>query len=275
MSRAQRGAVAGLVSVPTTQKPHELTRARSAALRDACDAFVPDPRRSRVASLRRAVGFAARGHLAERAGFMPDQCFMVTATYADAAGWEPNHVRSWLDNIRHWCVRNGFQCRYVWVAELQQRGAMHYHLALFLPASAYLPSSDAQGWWPHGVTRTERAKAAVPYLMKYLSKGTELHQLPKGARMYGVGGLQHSLRRARRWLRLPAFVRARSDVFDAWSPATGGGWWSPDHDIVIPSEFRRSWLGDRYGLVRVADYGRPFQADGPFTWLHRRPEVLQ
>jgi len=260
----------GLVSVPTTDKR---LPSPSESLRSALGAFVPDPDRSRIAKLRRAVGFSARAHLAERPGFRSDAVLMLTATYRDGAEWEPGHVRAWLKNVREWFKARGKVCRYVWVAELTKRGRVHYHVALWMPSGEFLPASDAAGWWPHGSTRTERARAAVPYLLKYLSKGgtAEAHKLPSGARMYGVGGLEFAMRRARRWLGLPGFVQSRSDIFDSWHRATGGGWCSPEL-VVIPSEFQRVWAGDSFALLRVADYGRPFNPSGPFTWVHRRPE---
>lgn len=222
---------------------------------------------ARVARMRRAVGFAARAHGTAPAGRRPDQCVMVTATYAPGVEWAPEHVSEWLQRARQWLGRRGLRMRYVWVAEMQARGAVHYHLAVWLPLGMRLPKSDAAGWWPHGMTRTEVAERAVPYLMKYLSKG-EAAKYPKGLRTYGVGGLEHSMRRAARWLRLPSFVQARADIFDEWDRAPGGGWRTPD-GIVVPSEYVRAWLGDRWGCLRVVDYGRPFQAAGPFSWLHR------
>jgi len=259
---------AGLVSIPTSGRSEVSERAD--AMRQAVGGFVPDPHRGRIARLRRSVGFAARGHLAERRGFRPDQVFMVTATYADGAEWRPRHVSAWIKHIRAWCQARGYACRYVWVAELQKRGAIHYHLALWLPAEAYLPDSDAAGWWPHGSTRTERARAAVPYLMKYLSKGGApgSFNLPEGARMFGIGGLEHSLRRARRWLGYPAFIKARADIHADWRRAPGGGWADPE-GVVIPGEFVRTWLGDAYGLLRVVDYGRPFPVDGAYSAFPR------
>jgi hypothetical protein len=280
------GAVGGLVSVPTTQKspPAPLVSERSEALRAERGGFVPPARAGRVARMRRGLGFAARAHCTPRPGFRPDRCAMVTATYRAGALWEPGHVRTWLDHVRKWCKRRGVECRYVWVAELQEargrrRGEsaealVHYHVALWLPYGVELPFSDACGWWPHGDTRTEWARAAVPYLMKYISKGGGEFRLPNGCRMHGAGGLDHAMRRARRWLGLPAFVQARSDIFDDWRPARGGGWLVPEGDYVVPSEFRRCWLGDAWGLLRVNDHGRPFQAAGPFTWLHRGAKLL-
>lgn len=260
----------GLVSVPT-----KVTHARFAqvdALHGRVGAFRPDPSRVRLSKLRRAVGFAARCHLAPVPGDRIGTVFMVTLTYRAGVDWSPCHMADFVRPLRQWLWRKGLALRFVWVAELQKRGAVHYHVAVWLPADVFLPSPDKRGWWPHGSTRTERARGAVGYLMKYLSKGLgpDDMRLPKGARMYGVGGLEHSMRRARRWLGLPGFVRARADIFDDWRRAFGGGWRSPDGD-VIPSEFERAWVGDGYSLVRVADYGRPFDASGPFTWLERRP----
>lgn len=276
---ARRGLPAGLVSVPTTRPrcnsaittaaAHHMREGLSAS-RPSGAAFVPPAEAGRLARLRRSVGFAARAHTHERPGFRPDTVLMITATYREADSWKPEHVSDWLHRMRKWANRRRIAFRYVWVAELTKAGRVHYHVALWVPAGVFVPASDAEGWWPHGSTRTERARAVVPYLMKYLTKGSASRKLPKGARMHGAGGQEHSLKRAARWLRLPGFVRARSDVYDDWRPAPGGGWSDPE-GFCVPSEYQRVWLGDAFGLIRVADYGRPFQAAGPFTWLSRRP----
>lgn len=286
MNAERTGAVGGLVSVPTRGKrapAHPATATSAEAMRVELAGFIPAARASRVARMRRAVGFSARGHLAERPGFRADRVAMITATYRAGAEWKPGHVKAWLQHVRKWCHRRGIECRYVWVAELQEkraarsgegaRAVVHYHVALWLPHGVNLPFSDACGWWPHGDTRTEWARAAVPYLMKYMSKGSDRLRLPHGCRMHGVGGLEHSLRRAKRWLGLPAFVRARSDIHDEWERVKGGGWFDPKLETVVPSEFKRAWLGDGWGVLRVADYGRPFAADGPFSWIQRGSHV--
>jgi len=230
--------------------------------------------------MRRGIGYSARAHLAVRPGFRSDRCVMLTTTYRPGEQWQPNHVRKLLTHVREWCRRQRVPCRYVWVAELQEkrarrsgegaRAVVHYHIALWLPHGVELPHADAQGWWPHGMTNTEPVRAAVAYLMKYMSKGSQVLSLPDNARMYGVGGLDHVMRRAKRWLGLPGFIQSRADIHDDWRRAKGGGWFHPE-GFVVPSEFKRAWLGDSYGLIRVSDYGRPFDAQGPFTWLHRRP----
>lgn len=270
-------APGGLVSVPTTPTSAEAAayQAREAAkrLRAVLKATEADKARSRIARMRRQVGFAARVHnvQGERPGFRPAYVAMLTLTYADAAQWRPEHLTRFVDRLRAHAKRRGWPLRYVWVAELQRRGAIHYHVALWLPEGVTIPKPDRQGWWPHGSSRIEAARGAVQYLMKYLSKGGEVGQLPRGARMHGAGGMEHEARRARRWLGLPAWIKARADIHDDWRRAPGGGWCDPRYDgMVVPGEHVRAWLGDRWGCVRVRDYGRPFaEAAGPFCWITR------
>jgi len=269
----------GLVTVPTTPKRIDvdhcagLVANESRTLRTALRAVDSDRRKARVAGLRRAVGFSARaiGAALDRPGFRAPHVAMVTLTYHHGSEWRPEHVTRALDLLRKWMKReHGESLRYVWVAELQKRGVLHYHVALWLPSGLHVPKFDAAGWWPHGMSNVVGARKAVPYLLKYLSKGLQVAGFPKGARIHGCGGVDHTLRRARRWLGLPGFVRARSDIFDQWGRAPGGGWSDPD-GTVIPSEYERAWVGDRFTLVQVADHGRPFAASGPFTWVHRGP----
>lgn len=263
----------GLVSIPTSRTERDSaskTQARGEALRRSLRAVAPDQKRSRLARMRCAVGVAARGHEAGRVdGFRDAYCAMLTLTYrGGVTAWEPYHLSRCIDAIKKYLRRRGVEFRYVWVAELQKRGVIHYHLALWLPAGVTIPKADRRGWWPHGASNIKAARKPVAYLMKYLSKGCDVGGFPKGARTHGAGGLEHSIRRAKRWCFLPSFIRARADVLDDWRRAPGGGWWNPD-GVCIPSEFIRAWVGDKWACLRVADYGRPFPVDGPFSWVAR------
>ncbi|MBV5336855.1 MAG: hypothetical protein J0653_02345, partial [Deltaproteobacteria bacterium] len=140
---------------------------------------------------------------------------MLTLTYAADIEWDGRHISECLRNIRQWLKRQSIQCRYVWVAEIQEKRkaanpdfhCVHYHVVIFLPHGLKLPMLDLRGWWPHGLTRTERIKTAVGYIAKYASKGQESGRLPKGARMYGVGGLEGEALDEARWWALPAWLR--------------------------------------------------------------------
>lgn len=180
-----------------------------------------DPQAKRLKRMRSTVNHSARllhfdAHC-ERSAQLWNKKFM-TLTYADLGDWEPGHIREFLNNVRGWCKRRGVRLRFVWVAELQKRGALHYHVIIWLPKGKYLPFADAQGWWPHGRTNIVNAQSPIGYITKYASKATSADALgfPKGARICGHGGLTGEGRRHVRYWNSPIWVRealsGRADI---------------------------------------------------------------
>ena len=193
---AAGGAAAGLVSSKTSGLPFlEVGFARKLVLE------------RRVKRLRRQVWAACHLHRFRTPKGTRENVWFVTLTYRGVDDWQPRHISKCLKAARVWCQRHGQVFRYIWVAELQQRGALHYHLAIWLPKRLQLPMFDKQGWWPHGMTQRQIAKNAVWYLMKYLSKISPFHQFPKGVRLYGMGGLTQQARSICSWLNLPSWCK--------------------------------------------------------------------
>jgi hypothetical protein len=173
-----------------------------------------------------------------RLGGMRYRAAMVTATYRHVDAWRGRHVNDLVRHMRQWLARRGHPMRYVWVAELQQRGAVHYHLVVWLPRGLTMPKPDKQGWWTHGSTRIEWARKPVGYLVKYASKGDEA-EFPRGLRIHGRGGLDEDQRRRVSWWLLPRYVRAVfTELGERVRRAPGGGWFSVDTGEWMPS----SWL---------------------------------
>lgn len=270
-------AAAGLVLVPTTWKTDLLSVSQDAEL------LVMTPKSKatrRLACLRRSVGFAARGHTVLRKGFRADVGWMVTLTYRPGCDWASGHMASAMLSMRDWCRMKKIAFRYVWVAEIQDgkrradgigRNVIHYHMVVWLPHGVKCPHFDAQGWWPHGMSQSkapEKVQNPVGYLLHYLKKDKDLSAMPKGARAYGIGGLDFTTRRARRWLGLPSFVQANSDIFDKWTRAVGGGWLSP-LGVHYESEFQLVKLGPYSALQRVCTHAKQLEASGPFCWISR------
>ena len=203
--------------------------------------YLLDPQQIRLRRLRRAVVTASRLH--QEALTRTSSRFrvaMLTLTYADIDGWKPHHIKELLRHIRQYLKRRGHAFRYAWVAELQERGAVHYHLLAWLPRGMTLPKPDKRGWWPHGSTRIEWAKKAVSYIAKYASKtNSKGGDLPKGIRLYGIGGLERPDRHERAWWMLPQYIREYSPDPRENGPAKrakGGGWHTP-YGEWIPSRY--------------------------------------
>lgn len=171
----------------------------------------------RIKRLKRSVWASGHLHPMAENGFRPHQCWFVTLTYRGVKDWQPNHIKESIRKYRNWCKRKGVPCRYTWVAELQSRGAVHYHMLAWLPQGVRMPHWDrtygtSSSFWPHGISNTQKALSGVGYLMKYLSKLGELTIFPKGLRLYGIGGLNQAGRQVRSWLNLPEWVKAEYGV---------------------------------------------------------------
>jgi hypothetical protein len=149
---------------------------------------------------------------------------MLMATYRPGVEWQPRHITGLIKNLRMWAKRQGAEIApYVWVAELQQRGAVHYHILIWLPKRLSLPKPDKQGWWPHGFTGRAIARNAVGYLAKYASKiESKTGAFPDGCRIHGAGGLELPRRREKRWWMLPRDVRELTNPIDDMRRMRGG-----------------------------------------------------
>ena len=177
--------------------------------------FEPDiVQERRVRRLRRQVWAAGHLHRFACPRGQRENVWFVTLTYRGVDDWKPGHISKCFKAVRKWCKKRGIPFRYVWVAELQKRGALHYHVAVWLPKRVQLPKFDKQGWWPHGMTQRVIAKNAVGYLMKYLSKISPFHKFPKGVRIHGFGGLTQQARSICSWLNLPSWCKQLHGVGD-------------------------------------------------------------
>jgi len=211
-----RGVALGFTNIETTH-----ISALEKEKRPLRDRLPVDPRARRLKRMRSTVNHSARllhfdAHC-ERHAQRWNKKFL-TLTYADVDGWAPGHIREFLNNLRGWCRFRGVRLRFVWVAELQERGALHYHVIVWLPKGKYLPFADAQGWWPHGRTNIVNAQSPIGYITKYASKATAADAMgfPKGARICGHGGLTSEGRRHIRYWNAPFWVRdaltGRADI---------------------------------------------------------------
>ncbi|WP_236590036.1 rolling circle replication-associated protein, partial [Ramlibacter aurantiacus] len=234
-----------------------------------------------IVQFPRRIDWTPDRHVADLRGQGTPIPWFVTLTYAEADAWMPDHVSIATERFRRWCQRNGYGCKYTWVAEIQPGRArrtgkevVHYHFIAWLPPGVVMPKWDmAQGrrraFWPHGMTNTQPAKAGIGYLMKYLSKLGEFTEFPKGLRLYGIGGLDAGGRAIRTWLNLPEWAKCSHGVGDIFRksgrlvvPATGEILSSPYSVSVLPGAL----------LVRAIGPVPERRHCGPYSTLPQRGE---
>ncbi len=214
-----------------------------------------DPIQSRLTRMRRRVLTGARLHTSQvskwRAAF-------ITPSYRSDAPWDAKHISDCLRLIRQYLKRRGIRCRYVWVSEIQEKRkakqpdfhCVHYHIILWLPWGVELPLLDVRGWWPHGMTQMQWARCAVGYVAKYSSKGGQAYALPKGARMFGVGGLEGDALDEARWWALPGWLRDLVAIGEKLRRKVGGGWLNHDSGEIFRSPWRVFFTGGLVFIVR-------------------------
>ena len=198
---------------------------------------------------------------ATRGGFRIEPV-MITLTYQRVDQPRPEDVRTFIDHIRKWMKRRGETFRYAWVGELQKRGALHYHIVIWMPHGMRLPKPDVfrqlqrgpmgpgdigpqphTAWWPHGWSRIEKARNAVGYIAKYASKlkssiNYSGQTIPRGFRIFGIGGLDSEDRSKRSWCNLPGWLRDRTVPDDRCKRIIGGGWVERSTGDYWPSPFK-------------------------------------
>lgn len=273
--QAARSA-AGLVSVSTSSK------VVSTPVFWAENCITIDPKQTRVTRLRKGLGIAAKQ--LHNQGPTAQKIWMQTLTYAgDNRAWSPHHISEYLKQLRRWHKsRTGSEkVRYAWVAELQQRGVIHYHVIVWLAEGLTPPKPDTawsrrDAWgnrhyelpmWPHGMSNRLQSTAPVAYLMKYASKveSKNIGSFPHGARIHGAGGLDPSGRNIRRWVLWPAYVQGNAQAGDPFKPATGGGYINHETGELLLSEFAPTG-GGFTSFIRIRHTPRRIDPSGPFSW---------
>ena len=222
------------------------------------------PRTARLEKLRKTVYNAGMGIEDDIAlTNKRHTCWFVTLTYRGVEDWKPQHIRDYLKTVRSFFWRRGIPLRYVWCAELQKRGAVHYHLLIWLPKKKgiKMPKSDVMGWWKHGSSNTLVARKRTGYLMKYTSKGSSDadHDFPKGCRLYGFGGVTINTRRRIRWWRAPArvrkyFISQGFSLLDVDFRKIVGGWVDKVSGLVVMGIYKLfSFSRSRLVFVQIGD----------------------
>jgi len=118
-------------------------------------------------------------------GNNPSRLVMLTLTYRKISDYKPGDIGTYLKNLKTRLGKN--LLAFAWVAELQERGAVHYHVVLLVQPGTDIPKPDKRGYWTHGHSKIETARTAF-YLATYAGKEyqKDLSRYPKSCRLYAV-----------------------------------------------------------------------------------------
>jgi len=110
---------------------------------------------------------------------------MILLTYEKVEDYSPGHIRDYMKKLKRVVGKNLFG--FAWVSEIQERGAVHYHLVMVVKKGSRIPLPDKSGMWPYGNSGIHTAKTPY-YLLKYTGKERQkdLSRYPKSCRLYSV-----------------------------------------------------------------------------------------
>ena len=159
---------------------------RYTILRRGNQVKVIDTKRLRLQHLRRRVHAWSRVVDDLRASGQKFDLTMYRLSYdtegtlVEANNWQPLDISEFIDALH---ARMGKRLlAYAWVAELQQRGVIHYHVIIAHTGRAPMPdrqyrSKDARGHirtfdrlWTHGSSHTDFKVRSAFYLASYVKK---------------------------------------------------------------------------------------------------------
>jgi hypothetical protein len=139
---------------------------------------------------------------------------MVGLTYKPSECYKPNDIRDFMSKVKR-KLGNGL-LGYSWVSELQNRGAIHYHVCMYLKKGTRFPLPDKAGWWSHGSSNVITAKSPY-YMLSYTKKKyqKDYEKFPDGCRAYAVWIQSDVMAEKLRYLSLKAWEKGIVDS-DGW-----------------------------------------------------------
>ena len=110
---------------------------------------------------------------------------MITLTYAPPKTYSAGDINYYMKLLKQSLGDNllGF----MWVAEMQKRKEIHYHIELVVKRGVKIPMPDKSGMWSHGMSKIETVKSLF-YIGKYAGKEYQKNYdlFPRGARGHGM-----------------------------------------------------------------------------------------
>lgn len=145
----------------------------------------------------------------------------LTITYSKDSDFSRKHISAFIDSLRRTLKRLGHTLPYLWV--LERASQLHYHLILWLPRDFKLEPAKLSKMWAFGSTWVQNCRSVSAW-SRYISKFDSISRLPKGARIYGYGGLDEAGKLASARANMPMWLLSLLPAGHHARRFRGGGW---------------------------------------------------
>jgi hypothetical protein len=116
------------------------------------------------------------------------RAYKIGLNYRPGERWKPNHITEYIGNLADYLGSENLVA-YAWVAEMQKRGAVHYHAQIITPGNCRkIRLPDKSGDWKYGGSeRDEIFYLDIGYLTSdYMRKKEQKSNYPRGIRTHAV-----------------------------------------------------------------------------------------
>ncbi len=120
--------------------------------------------------------------------FESARVFREGLSYRPSEHWAAHHITEYIANVRRY-VGDDSLLAYAWVAEVQERGEVHYHSLMVTDRECRkIRLPDKSGEWTHGSSnREEISYLEVGYLTsEYMRKKEQKSNYPRGIRTHSA-----------------------------------------------------------------------------------------
>jgi hypothetical protein len=151
------------------------------------------------------------------------EILMIGLTYRPGEKWEKNDIRSYMLSLRKFL--GTFLYAYAWVAELQERKAVHFHIMIAVKKGIKIPLPDKSGMWKKGSSNVTKVKSPF-YLVSYMKKAYQKEGIfPKGLRLFAVWISKAVISELELWkFRLSTLPEWMRGIVNSWPEKEGERW---------------------------------------------------
>lgn len=174
----------------------------------------------------------------------------VTLTYEDEHTHQAQDLSKFLQRLRAQIRRLYPDVPLLYLSSLDRTahgstldGILHYHLLIWLPRGFRLEHDRLARWWPHGSTWNECCRNLRDWV-RYITKATSA-MFPKGARLYGYGGLDRAGKYSISRSSWPIWVKRLIPYGEHAKRVAGGGWVHMETGLWFESPWQWSPRGIR------------------------------
>ncbi|WP_152964993.1 MULTISPECIES: rolling circle replication-associated protein [Comamonas] len=168
----------------------------------------------------------------------------ATLTYRSENEFHSKNISQFIEKLRKKFKRRGHALRYSWALERKDQ-LLHYHLMVWIPRNLHISWADIVAGWTFGSTWIKQCTSPYAWAT-YMGKSATKENLPRSAKSYGYGGLDHDGKDSLKQSKMPSWLKDLKPIFSNMKKIPHLGWC----DVLTGELYRSPWIWGPKGWAR-------------------------